>query len=165
MIRRARSTDLDAVADLHRASILELCKSHYSPPQLKVWTAALQPAGYEMLLNTRTMLVAERPAGELLGFGVVDVSASFINAVYLAPATVGCGVGRHLLTALEASVSSERVWLHATLNAVGFYAHLGYIEEGPVGNRFSDGTELPCLKMSKRLSPASPATRSTGCAD
>ena len=155
-IRPATPADLDAVAALHRRSILTLCGGHYTPAQLTEWTAVLLPAAYVMLRETRTMLVAD-DGGALLGFGVVDPAESIINATYVSPEAPRRGVGRRLMAAMEDAARDRgctRLRLNATRNAVPFYEALGYAREGDATNRLPSGVELPCVAMSRSLDGA-----------
>lgn len=153
LIRRATANDLSGIALLHRDSILGLCKTHYAPSQLAVWTAALTPDAYVGLLSTRLMLVAEA-GGALLGFGAAELASGLIHATYVRPTAAGRGLGRQLLAAMEVAVlaaDQRQVQLHATLNAVSFYERRGYRSQGLTSNRFPDGSELPCMQMTKAL--------------
>ena len=62
------------------------------------------------------------------------------------------GVGRQLVARLEEEArarSLERIELHARVTARGFYAKLGYLEEGP---EFTEVT-IPHVLMGKALGP------------
>jgi len=152
-IRRVTQEDLPEVAAMHRASILELCAAHYSAAQLSLWTDALRPHKYAALLVGREFLVAEDD-GQMLGFGVVDLSESLINATYVSPKAVRRGVGRRLVVAMEDLARQggvSRLQLSSTLNAVHFYERLGYVQREASVNRLPTGTELPCVVMTKDL--------------
>jgi len=153
IIRAANSSDLESIERVHRESILQLCKTHYSAEQLADWTAALRPAAYVALLASHRMFVADEN-GELLGFAVLDPSTGLINATYVCPQALGRGVGRALLVAAEADAAANgirQIRLNATLNAVGFYGRLGYEHCGHEWNRLPTGVELPCVAMRKTL--------------
>jgi putative acetyltransferase len=160
-IRRARTEDLQGVAAVHRASILGLCAQRYSVVQLSQWTDALRPEGYAALLVRREFLVAEQD-GELLGFGVLDLGESLVNATYVSPKVVRRGVGRRLLEAMETIARQQgvaRLQLSSTLNAVPFYQSLGYLQQGAGTNRLPTGVELPCIVMAKNLPREGPAAQ------
>jgi putative acetyltransferase len=153
VIRAATARDVPAILDLHRASILALCKGPYSDEQLTQWTAPLSAELYAKLLATHQVLVQER-GDELDGFGVLDLQSGLVNATYVAPSRAREGVGSALLAALEQQARARglaRLHLHATLNAIGFYAKLGYIQDGAATNRLPSGVELPCVRMHKQL--------------
>ena len=153
IIRAANTNDLESIERIHRNSILQLCKTHYSIEQLADWTAALQSNVYETLLSSHRVFVAEEN-GELLGFAVLDPSTGLINATYVDPQAVGRRVGRSLIAATEADAATNgwsEIRLNATLNAVGFYGRLGYENCGRAQNRLPTGIELPCVAMRKNL--------------
>jgi putative acetyltransferase len=142
---------LPCVATLHRSSILGLCAQHYSVVQLSGWTDALRPEAYAVLLASHEFLVAEKD-GVLLGFGILDLSDSLINAIYVSPKVVRRGVGRRLLEAMETIARVEgvlRLQLSSTLNAVPFYEIFGYLHQEAGTNRLPTGVELPCIRMTK----------------
>ncbi len=110
---------------------------------------------YEVLMKTSDVLVSVEK-GTHVGLGVCDPSESRINATYVAPGAVRRGIGRGLMLAMEArllaaGVSEAR--LNATLNAVPFYDALAYSASGRTTNRLPSGVELPCMAMTKRLTP------------
>jgi putative acetyltransferase len=159
-VERANASDLPEIASLHVASILQLCADHYTSEQLTHWTAGLHADAYAALLTSRAMFVA-REAGALLGFGVIhvvsevseiDPERAFIHATYVGPGVARRGVGRCLVAAMEDLARSRgcrELQLHATLNAVPFYEHLGYRHAGAAHNRLASGIELPCVLMCK----------------
>jgi putative acetyltransferase len=153
VIRPATPHDVPAMLSLHRASILTLCKGHYSTEQLTQWTAPLRVELYASLLATHQVLVYER-GEELAGFVVLDPQLGLINATYVAPTATGQGVGRTLLAALEQSARAHglaQLHLHATVNAIPFYTKLGFVRAGAATNRLPSGIELPCERMHKQL--------------
>lgn len=152
-IRRATQEDLPEVAAVHQASILDLCAAHYSAVELPQWTNALRPDRYAELLMGREFYVAEEN-GHILGFGVLDLKESLINATYVSPKAVHRGVGRRLVEAMEAAASQAgvgRLQLNSTLNAVPFYERLGYVRKEAAHNRLPTGVALLCIQMAKGL--------------
>jgi GNAT superfamily N-acetyltransferase len=151
--RRATQDDLREVAVVHKVSILDLCAAHYSAVELSLWTDALRPDGYAALLTGREFLVAEEE-GRVLGFGVLDLGQSLINATYVSPEAVRRGIGRRLVEAMEDAARQggvSRLHLNSTLNAVPFYERLGYVQREAAYNRLPTGAELPCVAMTKDL--------------
>jgi GNAT superfamily N-acetyltransferase len=145
--------DLPEVAAVHRASILDLCATHYSTAELSVWTDALRPEAYAALLVGREFFVAEED-DRILGFGVLDRSQSLINATYVSPKAVRRGVGRRLVEAMEEAARQgglRQLKLSSTLSAVRFYERLGYVQREAAYNRLPTGAELPCVVMTKEV--------------
>jgi putative acetyltransferase len=152
-VRRATREDLPRVAALHKASILQLCAAHYTALELSRWTDALRHDGYAALLASREFLVAEED-DEILGFGVIDLGDSLINATYVRPDAAGRGVGRRLIEEMEGIAiqnGASRLRLRSTLNAVPFYERLGFVRQKAAFNRLPTGIELPCILMTKDL--------------
>lgn len=79
IIRTANTNDLKRIERIHRDSILQLCKTHYSAEQLADWTAALGQDAYVALLSSHHVFVAEE-SGELQGFAVFDSNTGLVNA-------------------------------------------------------------------------------------
>ena len=153
LVREATKDDMESVATLHRRSILDLCKTHYSDEQLNEWTAALHGSAYSLLMRTHEFLVAEADS-ELAGFCVFDPREGLLNATYVSPLASRHGVGRGLVAAVEAIARARgvpRIQLNATLNAVGFYERLGYAAIEMASNTLPTGVALPCVTMSKAL--------------
>jgi putative acetyltransferase len=160
-IRHATQEDLHHIAAAHRASILGLCAPHYSVVQVSQWTDALRPEGYAALLGSREFFVVEQD-GELLGFGVLDLNESLVNATYVSPKAARRGVGQRLLEAMETIARQQgatRLQLSSTLDAVPFYQSLGYPQQGAGTNRLPTGVELPCILMTRDLVGERPAAQ------
>ncbi len=152
-IRRATPEDLPRIHAVHKESILGLCAAHYSAVELSQWTAALRPDKYVALFEGREFFIAEED-GKILGFAVLDLRESLINATYVSPETARRGIGRSLVEAMEsAAVQSgvSQLHLNSTLNALPFYERLGYVPRKTASNRLPTGVELPCILMTKHL--------------
>jgi len=155
MIRRATPDDASALVSLHRESIMELCAAAYSEEELVAWTTGVDSTIYEAPMEAGNVVVAVENE-TIAALGVFDPSESLINALYVAPDAVRRGIGRGLMTAIEARLVGagvDEARLNATLNAVPFYAALGYSALGLTTNRLPSGVELSCMAMTKRLQP------------
>jgi GNAT superfamily N-acetyltransferase len=127
-IRRARQGDKGALWHIHTRAIREVCKSHYSERELKIWTDVLKPARYEKPIKNGPFYVAVE-GGSIIGFGNLNQKSGEIEALYVDPVYVGRGVGKRILEALEnAAVGSglKFLYLSSSLNAVKFYEMAGY---------------------------------------
>ncbi len=152
-IRRATLEDVPRISALHRESILALCAAHYSALELSQWTEALRPKKYVALLAGREFFVAEGD-DQILGFAVLDLKESLINATYVSPKAVRRGIGRSLVEAMEGVARQSglsQLHLSSTLNAVPFYEQLGFTQDKTGCNRLPTGVELPCVLMTKSL--------------
>jgi len=151
-IRRAAPPDGRELSELHRASIRALCSPAYSPDQIEAWTGQLEPDRYLSAMQQFEFFVAENP--DLLGFFILNIEGSELNALYIHPGAAGRGVGSRLLTFAEElarSRSVETLKLKATLNAAGFYQSRGFEPLRRALHTSPAGLELPCIEMSKAL--------------
>jgi GNAT superfamily N-acetyltransferase/protein-L-isoaspartate O-methyltransferase len=157
-LRRAVDADRPALCRVHIRAIRETCSSAYTPEQIGAWTALLSPDSYAAVVRDRFMVVAATPLG-VTGFGQLDVERGVVEAVYVLPDAQGDGIGRALLAALEHEARAaglRELRLFATLNAVPFYERAGYVAESRTTHALPGGTDLPCLRMSKRLQEGKP---------
>ena len=152
-IRRARATDADAVGRVHRSAIRELCRTHYTDEQIEAWSGP-RPAGhFAEVIRAKEFYVAEE-GGEVVGFGSLNPEACEVDAVYVAPAAAGRGVGTELLRTVEArarELGLKRLSVDASLNAVGFYERAGFELQGTGTHRLGNAVDLPCAHLSKEL--------------
>lgn len=153
-LRKATLEDTEDLARVHRESIRELCAAHYSADQIRTWTGVLKPEIYAPALEAKVFLVAESDQG-ILGLGMLDLETAEISAIYLAPRAAGQGLGRSILQELERTASAQgldRLTVHATLNAEGFYRSQGYKPVERTFHSLPNDTRLECVRMEKDLS-------------
>ena len=126
-----RTGTMDDVAmlwALRTRCVRETCSSHYPPEVIAPWSASPPPSQYARLLSQGGCVVAEDEQGGLLGFGVFDVDANEVDALFVDPDRGGQGIGQALMQRLLAMADREReVVLSASLNAVPFYQRQGFI--------------------------------------
>lgn len=147
-------TDTERIAVTHRASIKALCSECYTVQDIVGWIALLSSDIYENAIKEKVMIVAE-DKDEILGLGILDLERKEIGAIYIHPKVKGTGVGGCLLYELEARAlkdSVDRLTLCSTINALGFYQHHGYINEGKGFHELPNGVRLECVRMHKTLS-------------
>jgi putative acetyltransferase len=152
-VRRARAGDGPGILTAHTAAIRVTCRSHYDDDQIEAWAGRLSATSYDDDLAGRETLVAEEH-GRVLGFGVLDVAAAEVRAVYVDPDAGRRGVGRRLLDALETIArlrGLREARLDASLNAVEFYANAGWRRTGDGRRTFPGGRDIPCVTMTKTL--------------
>lgn len=152
-IRRAREGDAEAVGRVHRSAIRESARAHYTDEQIEAWSGP-RPAGhFGKVVGAKEFYVAEE-GGEVIGFGSLNAEAGEVDAVYVAPAAAGRGVGMELLRTVEArarELGLKSLRVSASLNAVGFYERAGYVSRATGAHRLWNGVDLPCAHMSKEL--------------
>ncbi len=153
-IRSATINDLEKIARAHKASIRELCRNAYDVESIEKWTAILVPKIYENAIKEKVVIVAEEK-NEIPGFGILDVRNAELSALYVHPGYAGRGIGKEILSRLEAIALENRIGrlnLCSTINAFGFYQHHGYIECGKTFHDLPNGAKLECIKMYKPIS-------------
>jgi L-amino acid N-acyltransferase YncA len=153
-VRPAQSADCAAIWAVHTRAIRHGAATHYSPGDLAAWSSRMTPASYAEPLLTRTVLVAERADGRIVGFAQLNAAEGAIDAVYVDPDETRRGAGRALVEALERQARTAGVTslaLDASLNAVPFYEALGYRRECDTRHALGDGHSIACVLMTKRL--------------
>lgn len=157
VIRPARSTDLDAIADLQARSIMAFGMETYGRQTCEAWVKVGRQMRHN-LLGSGTFFVAEQ---EETLVGVAGWTAdsrehdcAWPRYVFVAPEAGRLGIGRQLMNKIETSVHAagrSRLMLWSSLNAVSFYEALGYrsikLARWPV----ADGIEMDHQLMTKDL--------------
>jgi GNAT superfamily N-acetyltransferase len=142
-LRTAQPNDLDTMHSIRRAAILGV-QADLKPTVREAWANRRGPDSFVERVAGGEVVIASL-AGEDVGWGSCE--GDHISALYVCPAYGRRGVGRTLLAQLETTVAQrghDIVRLESTLNAVSFYAGLGYAQSGSLR---VDGS----LPMSKRL--------------
>jgi putative acetyltransferase len=141
-VRDPTPDDARAVGEVHQRAILELGRRAYTAEQVAAWSGDREADDYELDLEGRRFVVAERAVEPdertVVGFGSLepepesefaDPVAVEVTGVYVHPDHAREGVGSALLADLEAQArawNADHVWLMASLNAVSFYEAKGY---------------------------------------
>lgn len=157
-VRNASPADATAIRDVHVASI-ELASDAYRDAVIEAWSHDRDPSSYPIDDDDAVLVVAE-DEGRIVGFGELrpeageyldaDVDGE-VRAMYVHPDAAGRGVGRAIYDELERRARARDVrslGLWASLNAVGFYEHLGFERVGERMHEF--GGEVPGAAMEMR---------------
>jgi putative acetyltransferase len=153
ILRPARLEDCESIWRVFTRAVRELARSHYTVEEIEAWAALRQPETFAAVIGEREFCVAE-DAGAVVGYGQLDVATGEVEAVYVAPESAGRGLGRQLLEKLEEAARAaglKSLHLRASLNAVGFYEHLGYHAERREMHRLPTGVEFAVVHMTKSL--------------
>jgi GNAT superfamily N-acetyltransferase len=126
-IRQARRADATVIYELHTASLIELCSTHYPVESIRLVMAGRTPEGYHGAIDMGQMFVCELDH-EVVGFGHAEPGE--VLAVFVHPRRARQGIGSQLLS--EAIARAGRgyqgpIRLQATLNAQPFYERSGFV--------------------------------------
>ena len=124
-IRRYRETDCLPVISMFYDTVHVVAAGDYSEAQLDAW--APENADFERWNRTlleNYSIVAEE-IGQIVGFGDIEESG-YLNRLYVHKDYQGQGIGSALLDMLERRVSLDRITVHASITAKGFFESKGY---------------------------------------
>jgi len=153
VVRAATLADSERALLVVRQSIEQLCVADHrnDTATLERWLSNKTPAHFaRWLAQPDGLLVVAELDGCLRGVGNV-VRAGKIHLCYVEPGFERVGLGRAILTALEAQARAwglEEVALESSCNARGFYARHGYEPAGAPEEAFG---VLRCYPLKKAL--------------
>lgn len=153
IIRNAAPADAVALWAIRTDAIAQVCARVYTAEVIEKWLSVPMPACWGQVLVDKQSLVATEEK-QAVGFGILDIKAQTIEAVFVSPSQAGKGIGRRMLTALEALAIRNgltKLGLSSSINAVRFYTMAGYQLEGPSMFSHSAGFDMPCCLMTKKL--------------
>jgi ribosomal protein S18 acetylase RimI-like enzyme len=154
--------DIDTVCRLAR----EIWTEHYTP--------IIGPAQVQYMLDQyqSPSAVAEQiadgyrydlircegqPAGYAAVQGDAASCATFLSKIYVHPQSQGQGLGRALLRHIEArsrTLDHRTIWLTVNKHnhrAIAWYAHVGFVQTGPVVTDIGHGFVMDDYRFEKRL--------------
>jgi N-acetylglutamate synthase-like GNAT family acetyltransferase len=121
---------LPHVLQLIRAAIRAGSQPYYSETQIAAWISS--QTVIESSLENCTLVATWR--GEVVGVAGADRKSAYpLRFVFVAPECWSRGIGRALVAALEefcAQGGVRTIYVAAALNAVEFYAAMGYAPHG-----------------------------------
>ena len=148
------------MADAHRDSILRLGAQHYPAGIVNEWAGAVNPALYlDAMEGGEVFFIATgKVAGDpiVLGFASDYVISGSIHgaSAYVRPVAARQRVGSRLLGLAESfgrSRGATEIHIEASLGAVDFYKHHGFVEETRGCVTLQSGAQMPCVFMRKVL--------------
>lgn len=153
VVRPAELKDAQAIRRVHGSSVPGLAGRHYTPAQIRLWTAGLTLERIKQALarETATLIVAEFQ-GRVVGFALLEFAV--VLAVYVAADQARQGVGRRLMRRLEEEArgqGAKKLSLQASLNSEDFYLALGFQKLREEVFPLGQGEAMPCLVMEKNL--------------
>ena len=159
-LRRATESDIEAMADAHRDSILRLGSQFYAPAIANEWAGAVHPRLYlEAMDRGEVFFIATGTVGEtqmVLGFSsdYVIGGTTHGTSVYVRPVAARRRLGSRLLELAEAfgrARGATAVQIQAALGAVEFYEHHGFMETERGEVALPSGFQMPCVFMRKEF--------------
>ena len=177
-VRQAVLSDVPALQELIRQSVLGLQAEDYTPEQLELalehvfgvdtqlvedgtyFVAEAQAAGGTDLAGCggwskrRTLYGSDHCAGREDALLDPEREAAKIRAFFVHPAWARRGVGSKILEVCEAAAAAagfKRLEMGATLTGVPLYAARGYIEGERRQVPLAPGLSLPIVHMEKQL--------------
>jgi putative acetyltransferase len=128
-VRPMLPNEAPLLAEIFRASIMELTGDDYTESQQEAWAAlADDEAAFSDRLAAETTIVATL-GGAPVGFASLETDEK-IGFLYVYPAVAGQGVGAFLADALEKLAGgrgAEALSVDASDTASGFFAKRGYV--------------------------------------
>lgn len=152
-LRRAIAADAPAMWSVRAQAIRETCRGHYPADLLERWASSPLPDTCPRRIENEYFIVGSLES-RIVGFAGLKTASAEVEAVFVAPSAGRRGLGRQLLADLEnfALGSGLRALsLCSSLNAVPFYATLGYIAGTQKTYTTSQGLEIACVVMQKPL--------------
>lgn len=152
-IQPATADQMPTLRDVRDRAAQAGCRAVYSAAQLAAWLARPLPEKMAKLIALDCVRIAVAD-GETIGYGALDPTSCEIEAVFVLPEYAGRGIGRVLLTALEAIAAAKGIAslrLSASLNAVNFYRSAGYVETTRGEFALIDGLSLTYVGMLRAL--------------
>jgi putative acetyltransferase len=130
-LRPYLADDAPLLAEIFRASVMDLTAEDYTEPQQQAWaSAADDEAEFAKKLASQLTLVATLE-GSGVGFASL-AGGGKIDMLYVHPAAVGQGVAAMLIDALEKLAGgrgAEKLIVDASDTARGFFEKRGYIAQ------------------------------------
>ena len=154
-VRDARFEDVAAILRLIEGAIEHGCRDHYDPAQRRAVYLVYASTLFVDAVGPFQTLVAEI-GGQLAGVAQLDVDAGALRALFVDAASQGQGIGRALLSSVEArarAAGCARLRGAMSLNAVAFYSQAGFSPRGRQGWLRSAGLRVPVTWMEKSLRP------------
>ena len=157
LVRTARLADAEAACAVIRRSIIESCVEdhHRDSTVLGAWLAnKTTEEAQRWIASSEAFGIVAESDNVIVGFAMMTMSGE-INLCYLVPEAQGHGIGRAMLTTLEAEAARRKLTeltLRSTKSAHGFYLRLGFVDVGPPQRgRFI--TAQPMRKVIRRPLP------------
>lgn len=159
-LRQADPADAEAVMDVVRRSITELCTADHrnDPHTLDTWLANKTPQRFRAWIsNPDNFCVVAWMDDRVAGVGLLHRKGE-IRLFFVAPGAQRQGIGKELHAVLEEKANQwgvKNMHLESTVAACSFYEALGYRSVGAATVRFGVFTCYPYDKQPRAQNAAS----------
>lgn len=124
-IRRYRSSDCAAMAELFYDTVHTVNAKDYTEEQVNVWaTGNVDLEKWNQSFQKHDTVVAVE-GEEIVGFGDIDESG-YLDRLYVHREHQGKGIGTAICDELERTVSDGAIKTHASITARPFFERRGY---------------------------------------
>jgi len=127
-LRLAEPKDLTEIQSLFVETIKAVCQKDYSPAQIKVLTASVEPVSrWQDKLKNQYFLLAQT-AGKIVGFASLE-NADYLDFMYVHKDFQGKGIARQLYKAIETEVLKNGASMLSTdvsITAKPFFEKMGF---------------------------------------
>lgn len=152
LIRKATIADDQSVFDIRIAAINSQCIGYYAPGDLEKWTAGTMSAHFVKMVEDLGYVATVKDV--VVGTGMIDLGSGQIEAIFVQPLLMGCGIGRRMMSYLEylaIAAGLTQLRLDSTLNAASFYRGVGFVGDTVSKYKSQSGILLDCIPMVKDL--------------
>lgn len=151
--RQASTGDGEHVLALKQAAI-ESTTDAYTDEQIAAWRPTREAVPvFRQAMESDQFIVLIAEADEPVGYGVLNINAARIDAVYVHPDASGQGLGTSLLRQLENRARMyglSKLTVVSSKNAIGFYESAGF-ERVETRTRTIDDVDLAFIFARKSL--------------
>lgn len=148
--------DINKLIDLCKASIEYCCSKDYEKGQINYWKENLIPDMFKSIeQNPQNYLgFVATENSQITGTCFLDLKNNKIKGLYVKPEFLGKKIGKQIMLKTEEEASKlgiKELELDASLNAIGFYKSIGYMEIQSTSCSVTSCTvpEVPGMKMKK----------------
>lgn len=159
-VRRAKSSDAEAIHKAHMRSIQEVCSNEHSEEEILAWGHREYKEEQRLdAINNDLVWVAE-DNGNIEGYGHFRIfekdglKRGHIFGLYLTPKVLGKSLGKAIMNMILEEAQNEgvqKITLESTITAYDFYKKMGFVESGPLKTVQISQTPIRCYPMVMEL--------------
>lgn len=137
LLRRGVPADADRLAEIQSAAVRACGNGFYSAPVIEAWAWGVEKReacrGWLGEPGIEVTVCAERERAVAFAVFVASRDAVYVHSLYCDPARIRRGIGRRLIAEIRGFAQTRakcRLTVQSSLNAIGFYAALGFFRLG-----------------------------------